>query len=412
MKLLLSAFACEPGLGSEEGVGWNMAIEAAREHQVWVLTRGFCAGTIEPYLAQNPIPNLQFIYFEPFGWSEDWKGRQGLLIVHYYLWQIWAYFVARKWHQKIQFDLARHVTYVRYWNPSFLALLPIPLMWGPVGGGESAPAPFWRDFNLRGKVYEAMRDTARWLGEHDPFVGLTARRSAIALAATEQTAVKLRRLGAKRVEVTTAIALSTAEINTLAQAPPPPTGPMRFLSVGRLIHWKGLHLSLRAFAAADLPTAEYWIIGEGVERSRLEALVAALGVGDRVRFWGLLPRGEVLAKMGECHALIHPSLHESGGFVCAEMMAARRPVICLNWGGPGVQVTPETGILIPAENPTQVIHDLAQGMEKLAANREGWGEAGYDRVRSHFSWETKGQYFNQLYRQLSTKNHEDFSPPT
>ena len=40
MRILLSAFSCGPHRGSEEGVGWNWAIEAARlGHEVIALTQ-------------------------------------------------------------------------------------------------------------------------------------------------------------------------------------------------------------------------------------------------------------------------------------------------------------------------------------------------------------------------------------
>jgi len=67
MKILLSAFACEPGQGSEEGVGWNTAIESAKYNEVWVVTRTFCKDAIEAELSRNPVPNLHFIYVEPLG---------------------------------------------------------------------------------------------------------------------------------------------------------------------------------------------------------------------------------------------------------------------------------------------------------------------------------------------------------
>jgi hypothetical protein len=38
MKILISAYSCEPGMGSEPGVGWNIAREVAKYHEVWVLT--------------------------------------------------------------------------------------------------------------------------------------------------------------------------------------------------------------------------------------------------------------------------------------------------------------------------------------------------------------------------------------
>jgi hypothetical protein len=81
-------------------------------------------------------------------------------------------------------------TFVKYSTPSFLSLLPVPFIWGPVGGGESAPKDFWQGFSLRGKVYETLRNLARWLGEHDGFVQLTAQRCVLALATTKATAIQ------------------------------------------------------------------------------------------------------------------------------------------------------------------------------------------------------------------------------
>ena len=39
MRVLISAYACEPHRGSEPEVGLRMVLAAAREHDVWVLTR-------------------------------------------------------------------------------------------------------------------------------------------------------------------------------------------------------------------------------------------------------------------------------------------------------------------------------------------------------------------------------------
>lgn len=406
MKVLLSAFACEPNLGSEEGVGWNMVVQSAKYHETWVLTRTFCRPFIEAELSRNPIPNLHFIYLEPFGWSEDWKGRQGLIQLHYYLWQIWAYFIAKQQDQNIKFDIIQHVTYVKYWSPSFLVLLPRPLIWGPVGGAEAAPKPFWQDFSQRGKIYETLRAWAQAAGELDPFTRLTARRSAIALATTEETAARLRALKAPRIEVVSQVALSKAEIAELAQYELPPPDPVRFLSVGRLLHWKGVHLGLQAFALAALEGAEYWIVGDGPERQHLEALASQLGIADSVKFWGALPREKTLSKMGESHVLLHPSLHDSGGLVCTEVMAAGRPVICLDLGGPGTQVTDETGIKVPATHPDQAVRGLAEAITRLAADpslRLRLGRSGQKRVREAYDWDIKGQFFAQLREGILSK---------
>lgn len=403
MKVLLSAFACEPNLGSEEGVGWNTALQAAKHHEAWVFTRTFCRSFIEAELERNPMPNLHFVYFDPFGWSEDWKGRQGWLQLHYYLWQIWAYFIARKLDREIKFDIVQHVTYVKHWSPSFLALLPHPFIWGPVGGAEAAPKPFWEDFSRRGKIYETLRELAQGFGERDPFVMLTARRSALALATTEETAARLRFLKAKNVKIFSQVGLSQTEIQQLLQSESPPEKPIRFISVGRLLHWKGVHLGLRAFAEAKLQEAEYWIVGDGPEKQRLEALATELGLGNQVYFWGALPRDKTLSKMAESHVLLHPSLHDSGGFVCTEMMGIGRPAICLDLGGPATQVTAQTGIKVTATDPDRAVEGLAEAIVCLAGDRElrsSMGEAGRKRVMEVYDWDVKGKFLAQLREDL------------
>ncbi len=409
MKILMSAYACEPGMGSERGVGWNVAIEAAKYHEVWVLTRPDESKTaIEAYLKSHPIPNLHFVYFTLPFWQDSLRwGQSGAMQLHYYLWQIQAYFVALKLHREQQFDLAHHVTFVKYSSPSFLSFLPIPFIWGPVGGGESAPRPFWTDFSIKNKIYESLRWAWRSIGELDPFARRTAKSSAIAYAATKDTAIRIRQMGAPQVEIASGIALSRSDLDRLGQYPPPTDASVRFISIGRLLHWKGFHLGLRAFAQANLADAEYWIVGDGPESERLQALAVELGIAARVKFWGLQPRGEVLTKLGQCSVLMHPSLHDSGGFVCLEAMAACRPVICLDLGGPAEQVTAATGFKVATQDPAQTVTALADAMTQLATNEQlrlQMGKAGQQRVKDCYTWEARGEHLAKTYETLVSKH--------
>jgi glycosyltransferase involved in cell wall biosynthesis len=404
MKVLLSAYACEPGKGSEPGIGWNWVRQIARFAEVWVITRSNNREAIEKALVEEPLPNVHWVYFDLPRWARFWKKGQRGVHLYYYLWQVGIYFLARRLHRQVGFDLIHHVTFVNYWLPSFLALLPVPFVWGPVGGGESAPRTFYKTFSFRGRIYEFLRDIARWIGEHDPFTRLTARKAVISLATTNETAKRLTRLGARKVEVLSQVALPSAEIVELASLPPHLGNPFRLISMGRLLHWKGFHLGLCAFArlVQEFPNSEYWIVGDGPERKNLERLARKLGIIDKVRFWGALPRSEALKKLSECDVLVHPSLHDSGGWVCVEAMAAGRPVICLDLGGPALQVTEETGFKIPAYAPEQVVKDMVEAMRKLALDadlRRRMGEAGRWRVWEAFSWERQAGFIANIYSQ-------------
>ena len=405
MKLLLSAYACEPHEGSEPGIGWNWAKQIARFHEVWVITRANNRPAIQHALFEEPMCNVHWVYFDLPRWARPWKKGQRAIRTYYYLWQIGVYFVGRRLHKEVRFDIVHHVTFGNYWLPSFLSLLRVPFVWGPVGGGEAVLKGFSKTFGLRGMLYEVIRDLARWVGEHDPFVLLSARRARVALATTVETGERLEQLGARQVKILSQVGLPAEEIRNLGHLAVRKANSFRLVSVGRLIHWKGFHLGLMAFAdfQKSFPASEYWLMGEGTDRKRLERLAHKLGVAEKVRFWGAIPRAQVLDGLANCDVLVHPSLHEAGGWVCIEAMAARRPVICLDIGGPALQVAKDTGFKVPAITPDQAVGDLAQAMLELArdvALRARMGEAARRRVVEHFAWDRKCEWLNRIYQEV------------
>lgn len=404
LKVLLSVYACEPNLSSEPGVGWHNVEQISRYHDVWALTSPEHRAAIEKEMAVNPLPGVTWVYPEVRGWSDSNRGRR----VHYYLWQYAAYRAAKKLHATVGFDVTHHITYVSYWTPSFLSQLNIPFVWGPVGGAESAPHAFYATLEPKALRFERIRDAVRSVSHHlDPYVRRTARRAAASLATTEETAVKMRELGARDVRIVPAIGLPEFEIRDLNALPMrDATGPFRVISIGRLIGWKGFHLGIAAFAELlkTHPDSEYWIVGDGEERAKLEALAQELGVSAKVIFFGLLPRAQALEKLAQSDVMLHPSLHDSGGWVCLEAMAAGRPVVCLNLGGPGVQITDETGIRVPADNPQQSIRDLGEALKTLASDfalRQRMAQAGKQRIWDEFNWNDKGTRVSEVYRAVT-----------
>ncbi len=403
LRVIATAYACEPNTGSETGIGWNVVREVARHEgvDVTVITRKNNRPEIESALGGDADNAPTFVYYDLPSWAGWWKrGRRGLQL-YYYLWQIGAARLARRLHGERSFDCAQHVTFGRYWTPSFLPSLGIPFFWGPVGGGETFPRPFWDTFSTRARLYEIARSVARAVGELDPFVRRTARRSSRAFAATRETQQRLRRLGAQDVELLGNAALSRAEHTRLAAADAPADGPLRFVSAGRLLHWKGFDLAVRAFAAADIPDAEYWILGDGPHRAALERLAEDLGVQSRVRFFGSVARDQVEQCLEAAHVMVHPSLHDSGGWAVIEAMATGRPIICLDLGGPAVMVDDQTGFSIVPTNADDAVRSIAQAMHLLDSDRHRlaqMGAAASRRVAEVFSWEAKADQLVTAYR--------------
>lgn len=401
LRLLISAYACEPGQGSEPGVGWRWAELAAKRHEVWVMTRANNRDAIEWELRRNPMPQLHFVYFDLPRALSFWKrGRRGIYL-YYLLWQIYGYFIARRLMRDITFDMAHHLTLGTHWMPSFLSLLPLPYAWGPVGGGEAVPPGFWTSLGWRGALAELIRAAVVRICEWNPWVRQTARRSSIALAKTEDSARRLRNMGACHVKVLSEAGLAEDELQELLSVPVRCKGPFRALSLARLIPFKAVGIGLRAFAEfhSRHPEAEYWIAGEGWERKRLEKLAARLRVERSVRFMGWLQRSEALSALAECDLLLHPSLHDSGGWVCLEAMAAGRPVLCLDTGGPGLQVGSGAGFKVFPSAPEACVHQLAQAMSALAGDdlmRRRFGEEGRNHVVRYYRWSEKGDLWSEL----------------
>lgn len=255
------------------------------------------------------------------------------------------------------------------------------------------PRAYFATLGPAGRRYEWMRAAARWLGECDPLVRATGRRASVAFATTPETAERMARLTLAPVEVLSEVALTEEERDRLGtRRMAPASSEVVFFSAGRLLGWKGYQLSLRAFARAGLPNARYVIAGDGPMRDHLEAMATGLGIGSQVDFLGAVPREEVLTWLGRASVFVHPSLHDSGGWATIEAMAAGVPVICLNLGGPGTQVTEGTGRSLEAASVERTVADLALAMQELSSDsslRDELGANARARIAEEFTWHSK-----------------------
>src|SRR5450755_3012022 len=156
MNILLIGHACGPGLGSEPGNTWNWAQFLSIKHRVWVITYPEHKTDVEAYLAQNPNPNLCFVWVttnHPLDrWSPE-RGERGIRI-HYMFWLSEAYKRAVVLCSNIAMDVAHHISWGTIGAPPPLWRLPVPALWGPIGGGQTTPPQYLSFF---GKQHWAER---------------------------------------------------------------------------------------------------------------------------------------------------------------------------------------------------------------------------------------------------------------
>ena len=147
-----------------------------------------------------------------------------------------------------------------------------------------------------------------------------------------------------------------------------PLVPFRFAVVALLNKNKAIDVLLEAFSRAFGDTGVGEVIleiaGDGEERGNLEKLSRQLGIQDKVRFLGMLPRQEVRNLLQRSHVLLSSSYVETFGVSIIEAMACGRPVIATRSGGPNDFVNDENGLLVPPGD----VESLSKAMSYVKRN--------------------------------------------
>jgi len=404
MKILLSAYACEPHKGSEPGMGWHWAIEIARlGHEVHILTRSNNLEALRKELAPLDSLRIELHGYDLPQWIRRWKkGGRGIHL-YYLLWQWFAYRSARQLHARQRFDMVHHITFAVYRHPSFMGRIGIPFVVGPLGGGEYAPVALLRTAPPRAKIMESLRWMSNRLALVDPSVrGMFKQASLILYKTPETFGVIPPSARRKSMQVADVAADSARIAGSIALGSERPT----FLFVGNLLHLKGIHLALAALCRVrkDLPDATLTIAGDGRDKEWLQAQARQLDIERAVVWRGRLSHDEVFG-LYACHtAFVFPSLHDSGGTVVMEALSQGLPVICLDMGGPGAMLPDDCGFKIEARTRSEdrVVCHLAEAMMRLASDdslRRQLAANALDAARSH-SW---GALVRSAYAQIEAR---------
>lgn len=367
-RILLSAYACEPGRGSEPGVGWSWATELAGiGHQVTVITRADNRRTIERH-APRPMPNLNYLYYDLPTWVQRWRRCPGGKPLYYVLWQWFAARHLRQLISSLPFDVVHHVTYVSARYPSFMGSLGIPFLFGPVSGGEGVPPRLRSGFLAGQRCRERLRDVSNFLVRFDPLMRRTFRQ-ATRILVTPDTVRLVPRCWHHKCETHLAIGLSELYLSEAKSKTTRSRQSPQLLYVGRLLEWKGLSIALRAMSRVmkSYPGLRLVIAGEGPARSRLERLSHELGLSEIVHWLGRLTQKELEQYYRAADLLLFPSLRDSGGMVVLEALAHGVPVLCTDLGGPGLIVNETCGCVVATsdQDPEQLAGRFAEALREL-----------------------------------------------
>ncbi len=400
-KIIVSAYACIPDRGSEEGNGWYYSSLVSQQgYQVWCLTREVGKESIEQKLAQIPHPHLTFAYVKVPRWVDKayhW-GLPGMYF-HYLYWQWAAWRVAHQLDKKHRFDLVHHVSYTSLQLGSFMYKLKRPFIYGPVGGGQEAPATMRRYF----KHYwlkEKMRSVVSHLMlRFNPGCYQSVRQASYVLAWNEDTRRMIQSLGR-----TQAVAKEFGGVGASFIPPEPICRPahdaLQLVWIGRLMPRKALELSLHGFSKVNpqLPI-HLTIVGDGEMGKYIPEYIATYRLEKRVTWVGKVDYEQVKDYYRKADVFLFTSLRDTGPAQLMEAMAYSLPVVTLDLHGQAELVDHSTGIRVPVADPETVASDLAKAIEWMYYNEDKRADMGRNAFRfaQQQNWEAKVSHITQKY---------------
>lgn len=325
MRVLVSAFQCAPGYGGEIGNGWLWATSLAdRGHEVTVLTHAEFRERVQA----GGRADIDFQFIDTAGIPVRLAGIG--TYDTYRRWQNAAYEHAAGLRR--DFDVMHHTGWGSLHLGSRLWRLPAPLVYGPIGGGQTAPAAYWRYFG-RGWATETVRGavTTGALLKLNSWSRETVRNSRVVLATNSATEAACRALGARDIRYFLAEGLPQEWIGTPHQRP---AGVPVVLWVGRMLARKAPVLAVRAFAELRRSTqARLVMAGDGPLLGQVRAAVAELGLTGDVDLLGRVPWPKLAELYTSASLFLFCSLRDSSSSQFLEAMGKGLPAVTLDLHG-------------------------------------------------------------------------------
>ncbi|HEV8071801.1 MAG TPA: glycosyltransferase family 4 protein [Planctomycetaceae bacterium] len=395
MKVLASALACSPALGSESLVAYQALQALSENFQTECITS---AAMRPPNGVRSCSIDVQFDEPNDVGPAQllSYEYRQRSLV--------------DRLLRESRYDILHRMTPSGN-KQSLLKVPPVPLVLGPLLRSDPPPPAFTSIFSPR--LPDAFSPSAirrrfangvsRRLLEWFSTAEELLENAALILVGTEVTRRKLPERLQSRCRLLTYAGVEHDRFM-------PPSGrrsgkPPQLLFAGRLVPYKGIELLLRAAAVARKRSRfQLTIVGRGFppyERYYRE-LAAKLRLTDSLTFLEHVPREDLVAMYQAADVFCMPSI-ETYGVAILEAMSSGCAGIVADANGPGEIVQPGTGVKVRLETPEQFVNDYANEIVRLVedgAFRRQLGERAREHVLRHHDWARIRTSLLEIYREV------------
>lgn len=409
LKILINAYACSPGMGSEPGMAWNWVSNLAKFCELHIITEGEFREKIEevvPTLEQGK--NMHF-YYNPVSeeirkmcWNQgDWRFYK-----YYREWQWKTYLMAKEICSSEHIDVLHQLNMIGFREPGYLWKLSkeidIPFVWGPIGGLKQFPLAYLQGAGLKMKLFNRLKNILNvWQLKHEKRVdeALKTARLLVSSIPDSYRAIKKYK-GLESVVIPETGCFLSEDIPTDRFD----EKELHVMWVGKFDFRKQLPLAQRAIAIANNPNIVLDIYGGGSDEQIASAKRVAdlLGITEKVVWHGNQPNDVVMNAMHKAQVFFFTSVSEDTSTVVLEAVSNRLPILCFDACGMAAVIDDKVGRKVALSNPAQSATDFAKLLNDLEHDRNLLKQLSENckQRQNELSWEEKAKTMVEWYEKV------------
>ncbi len=409
LKVLISAYACGPDMGSEPGMGWNWITNLANHCKIYAITEGEWRDNIERKIMELPQgKNISFFYnpvpdkVRKICWNQgDWR-----FYYYYRKWQKDVLHIANKIIKENQIDIIHQLNMVGYREPGYLWLIKDkPFVWGPIGGMANFPEAYLKGSNFGLKFFFMLKNNInRFQKKHGKRVKQALKRADIIISATPREKTEIKRyhnIESVLIPETGCFIKEKLKSNYIGYSK---NGEFNIIWVGKFDYGKQLGIALRSISLVkSLSGINFHVVGRGNDKQerKFKTLAKELGI-EKITIWhGYVTNSKVIELMEQSHLFLFTSVYETTSTVVLEALSCSLPVLCFNAYGFGYVVDNSVGEKIELSDPNRSVNDFADKIKYLYNNIDVLRKKSQNCLsrQLEFSWEKKAIQMAELYEE-------------
>ncbi len=412
LKVLINAYACSPGMGSEPGMAWNWVKNLAKFCELYIITEGEFWEKIEaavPTLEQGG--NMHF-YYNPVSdeirkmcWNQgDWRFYK-----YYRQWQWKTYLMAKGICEKERIDVLHQLNMIGFREPGYLWKLSkengVPFVWGPIGGLKQFPTAYLKGAGLKMQLFMRLKNFLNiWQLKHEKRVDEALKTARLLMSSIPDSYRALKKYkGLESMVIPETGCFLSDDISTARFD----NEEFHIMWVGKFDFRKQLPLALQAVALAKSPKLKLDVYGSGsvgqVEMAK--RMGEELGISQQVIWYGNQKNDVVMEAMRKAQLFFFTSVNEDTSTVVLEAVSNRLPVVCFDACGMSAVIDASVGRKIALSQPSQSAHDFARILNELEGNRALLKQLSENcrQRQMELSWEVKARTVVEEYKRIVGK---------